>query len=794
MTMAKTRNKFSRKTVAIAIASAVVTGGIAIPQAGAMGGYTYNRYALDTSDVQGWSEKHPDATSEALINYQQNESPLMSVPGYDVISTVWNLDYSNDAWAGYATDVPTSNGVIDGLFVTSLSGLGSPLSQDTTFTYGTAHSLKDVQNEYPTLNGKESRPLSLDAKRVLYTAARLGHASVNGITPDVKADLKGAGYDIDDAKSSTAKYLNSANEYGEFRFNDQKVSEQDIQDGVRKEKSETPLGARNSIPVITLTDFLFTALSATAGGAWSAETDYVGSDEPATLDQIRGLAKQNTMLNLGNFSDDYEAFVDAVVELASAVTEEEIENSDIPMYWNESEGAREKFQYIPAIDVANAKFNPNTPEETTPAEDLHVTNVEKLDNGNYEVTRNDGESWIIDLKDIHDKIAELEKKDSPSREEFDKIKEEIDKAEEDIKDLNAKDDALQKEIDNLKKDVEGLKNDVNDLKNKVKGLENAGIKEVVKNDDGTYTLIRNDGTKVPGNIDTSGSVTNIKTDGKGNLIVTIDGKDKVVPLDQVKVTESNKGTPKHTVTITTPDGKSVTFNVFDTYVTNVEKDKDGNYKVTRNDGESWIINLKDIRDKIAELEKKESPSKEDFNKIKEEINNLDNRLTKIEARLTKVEGRTDALTKCVAGAGMAGIPAMLAIPLMAMTQLNIPGIKDLNTQIQKQIGIFNPELARQWERNGGVLQAGAALAGLAGMIGGIAYIANQCDPMMKTDAAKETDLGQLSSKLEDAKAGSSDKDKAEDKGSSVDAGSSTGESTGEGSSTEAGSSTDKDKQ
>lgn len=621
MTMAKTRNKFSRKTVAIAIASAVVTDGIAIPQAGAMGGYTYNRYALDTSDVQGWSEKHPDATSEALINYQQNESPLISVPGYDVISTVWDLDYSNDAWVGYATDVPTSNGVIDGLFVTSLSGLGSPLSQDTTFTYGTAHSLKDVQNEYPTLNGKESRPLSLDAKRVLYTAAHLGHASVNGITPDVKAELKGAGYDIDDAKSSIAKYLNSANEYGEFRFNDQKVSEQDIQDGVRKEKSETPLGARNSIPVITLTDFLFTALSATAGGAWSAETDYVGADEPATLDQIRGLAKQNTMLNLGNFSDDYEAFVDAVVELASAVTEEEIENSDIPMYWNESEGAREKFQYIPAIDVANAKFNPNTPEETTPAEDLHVTNVEKLDNGNYEVTRNDGESWIINLKDIRDKIAELEKKDSPSKEDFNKIKKEID-----------------------------------DLKAADKKLE--------------------------------GDITNIKT----------------------------------------------------------------------------------------------------------EINNLDNRLTKIEARLTKVEGRTDALTKCVAGAGMAGIPAMLAIPLMAMTQLNIPGIKDLNTQVQKQIGIFNPELARQWERNGGVLQAGAALAGLAGMIGGIAYIANQCDPMMKTDAAKETDLGQLSSKLEDAKAGSSDKDKAEDKGSSVDAGSSTGESTGEGSSTEAGSSTDKDKQ
>lgn len=248
----------------------------------------------------------------------------------------------------------------------------------------------------------------------------------------------------------------------------------------------------------------------------------------------------------------------------------------------------------------------------------------------------------------------------------------------------------------------------------------------------------------------------------------------------------------------------------DLHVTNVEKLKDGNYKVTRNDGKEWVINLKDIRDKITELEKKESPSKAEFDKIKKELGDLkkqvdglkaadkeikgditklrddlsklESRVTNVEARLTEVEGRTDALTQCVAGAGLAGIPTLLGIPLMVMTQLNIPGLKDLNTQIQKQIGMFNPELARQWERNGGVLQAGAALAGLAGMISGIAYIANQCDPMMQTDAAKETDLGQLSSKLEDAKAGSSNKGDAKDTGSSIDAGSSVGDAIGEGSS------------
>lgn len=224
-------------------------------------------------------------------------------------------------------------------------------------------------------------------------------------------------------------------------------------------------------------------------------------------------------------------------------------------------------------------------------------------------------------------------------------------------------------------------------------------------------------------------------------------------------------------------------NVFDVYVDNIVKDKDGNYIVTRNDGTEWIIDLKDIRDKIAALEAKDSPSRDEFNAVKDEIDNLkkeiddlkvadeaikgditniknditnlDMRITKIESRLTKVEDHADALTKCVAGAGTAGIPALLSIPLMLMTQLNIPGIKDLNTQIQKQIGIYDENLAQQWERSGGVLQAGAVLAGLAGIIGGISYIAKQCDPMMKTPAGQETDLGKLSSKVEK---GSSQKD------------------------------------
>ena len=64
-------------------------------------------------------------------------------------------------------------------------------------------------------------------------------------------------------------------------------------------------------------------------------------------------------------------------------------------------------------------------------------------------------------------------------------------------------------------------------------------------------------------------------------------------------------------------------------------------------------------------------------------------------------------------------------------------------------------LRSTWGQNGGVLQASAVLAGLAGLISGIAYLSKECAPLTKTPAAQGTDLGKLSSKLQ---AGSSQKD------------------------------------
>ena len=499
-----------------------------------------------------------------------------------------------------------------------------------------------------------------------------------------------------------------------------------------------------------------------------------------------------------------------------------VDNGDGSITIIRDNGNKEK---IDLTHTTVTETNKGTPDHkitiTTPdgkkidfnAFDVYVTDIKKNANGDYDLYRSDvngGKTvWkTIKFDDLRKEIKDLKGKDKEQDKRLDDLEKQIDDADKNLGDLtdkvNKNEGAIEdhrKTIGDILVKIGNIEGDIKNIQDELTRLDGQDIKEVRDNGDGTYTLIRKDMTEVKGNIDTSGNVNKIVSDGKGNLIVTtVDGNTTTVPVDQIKITEANKGTPKHTVTITTPDGQSVTFNVFDNYVTDVIKQENGDYLVKRNDGTEWTIELKDIRDKIAALEAKDSPSRDEFNKVKQELadlntkvdnefknidnrftkvegditnlrtdlTNLENRVAKIEGRLTILEGRTDDLTKCVAGAGAAAIPAMLAIPLMMMTQLNIPGIKDLNTQVQKQIGMYNPELARQWERNGGVLQAGAALATLAGMIGGIAYIAKQCDPMMKTPAGQDTDLGKLSSKLDKGSAkikeGSSSKKNTEQNG------------------------------
>ena len=296
---------------------------------------------------------------------------------------------------------------------------------------------------------------------------------------------------------------------------------------------------------------------------------------------------------------------------------------------------------------------------------------------------------------------------------------------------------------------------------------------------GTYTLKLNNNETVTGVIDTSKTVKSIENRSDGSIVlVRTDGtKSKPIKLEQVKITESKKGTPEHTVTIEVPGGETVTLDAYDNFVTSVTKKSDGVYEITRNDGKSWKINITDLYKRVADLEAKDSPTRDEFNAVKKDIADykklVDNRFTKVEGdidalradltavekRVTVLEARVDRidnvlgdLAKCNSAKQIAAIPTALSVALYALSQMQLPGVADINTQIQQQIGVYNANAAKMWGQYGGVLQTAAATTMAAGLIGTLAYALSECQPYNRTDEMKNTPAGEMTAKADARKA------------------------------------------
>ena len=338
--------------------------------------------------------------------------------------------------------------------------------------------------------------------------------------------------------------------------------------------------------------------------------------------------------------------------------------------------------------------------------------------------------------------------------------------------------------------------------------------EVKDNGDGTYTIILNDGSEVEGKIGDGQDIKELVPNEDGTMtIIHKDGSESVVDLKQVEITEENKGTPEHTVTITSPNGDSVTFNVFDKYVTNVVKNEDGNYDIFRSDVDGgntvWkTIVLSDLRDKISaledradQLEEKDADLQRQIDELKGRLDNAEKeieslkdrtsdlekavakinaRLSVIELNITALEGRMDALegrvdtventqhawAQCFSGILGTAIPLLAAAPLVAGSNIQIPGAAQWNNQIQRTLGIYNEKLNRMAGQYSGVIKAAATILGVAGTIGLGVHTAKACGPYSKTDAMKETKAGKLSSKLTAKREGSSAKREESSEGSS----------------------------
>ena len=444
--------------------------------------------------------------------------------------------------------------------------------------------------------------------------------------------------------------------------------------------------------------------------------------------------------------------------------------------------------------------------------DTYVESIEKQKNGDYLVKRNDGTEWTIKLSDIKKDIADLKGKDKGQDKRLDDLENRANGIDEELKNLGDRitknEGAIEdhrKSINDLNQEVGDINNELGDIKDELKRLDGQDIKEVRDNGDGTYTLIRNDDSEVPGKIGDGQDIKELIPNEDGTMtVVHKDGSKSKVDLKQVTITEENAGTPEHTVTITSPNGDSVTFNAFDKYVTNVVKNENGDYDIFRSDIDGgktvWkTIVLSDLRDKISnledradKLEKKDQALQDEIDELKDRLgkaednikalqdktkgledsvrkinahlSTLDLRVSAIDAKLAVLEGRVGDLedtnkkwAECYSGIGMAAIPLAIAAPLAGLANMDIPFLNQANTDIQKRLGVYNPDLAKAWGQYGGIMKAVAGLVGLMGAIGAITYAGNQCNPYNQTDDVKDTKLGKLSSKFESAKAESSSK-------------------------------------
>ena len=122
--------------------------------------------------------------------------------------------------------------------------------------------------------------------------------------------------------------------------------------------------------------------------------------------------------------------------------------------------------------------------------------------------------------------------------------------------------------------------------------------------------------------------------------------------------------------------------------------------------------VSDLEKQNAAQDKKIADLKSDLDKTKKRVTTLEIELAKTQAdldaalkRIGVLEENDSAWAKCYAGIGAAGVPMLMALPLALMSDLNIPGLDHLNVQIQRTIGVYNPEAAKWMNENRGLFKA-----------------------------------------------------------------------------------------
>lgn len=429
--------------------------------------------------------------------------------------------------------------------------------------------------------------------------------------------------------------------------------------------------------------------------------------------------------------------------------------------------------------------------------DYYITAIDRTADGKYQFYRSDktdGPWETIDLSGIYKDIEELKKNDGNPAQIAD-LEKRVGDIEAGLAELKIAVEKNAGDITTINEKIVNIGDRLDDLTLITDNLKAQDIAKVVDNGDGTYSLIRNNGEAVEGVIGDSAVIHKVIDNQDGTVsFLHKDGTMDTVSMTGIKITEENKGTPDHTVTITYPGSEPLTFKVADTYITDVVRNEAGDYDIYRNDiGEGktvWkTIKLSDITSRIDEVEKRLGESEQrdekaqaEFDRLKERLEKIiteleslkgtvsgfderiaaiesqlfevtarldlvDVRLGIVENRLDNVEGVQESWAKCVNGLGTAIVPLLLSIPVLIGAQASMPGIEAWNTQIQKSMGIYNPEMAKWMAQNKGAIAAALGIVGFMGVLGLVGNQLGECKDYGATEAMKNTQFGSLLAQL-----------------------------------------------
>lgn len=141
-------------------------------------------------------------------------------------------------------------------------------------------------------------------------------------------------------------------------------------------------------------------------------------------------------------------------------------------------------------------------------------------------------------------------------------------------------------------------------------------------------------------------------------------------------------------------------------------DQQGQIDTLKKENTTQQKQIDTLRADLTKTEKRVSTLETQLRETQAELNAVSARLGVVEDRLNT------GLGKCIdtLGGGLLAVVPIIAVLATAANHVQVPGVQEQLTQAQKQMGVYNPQLADFMQKNAGALVAGAGAIAVLGML------------------------------------------------------------------------------